>query len=55
MSTSEEMKMRDAIIIGAGVTGIYLLHLLKDLGLDTRAAKQILDDTAYALSKTPQD
>lgn len=26
--------MRDAIIIGAGVTGIYLLHRLKDLGLD---------------------
>ena len=34
MSTSEEMKMRDAIIIGAGVTGIYLLHRLKTLGLD---------------------
>jgi len=26
--------MRDAIIIGAGVTGIYMLHRLLDLGLD---------------------
>lgn len=34
MSTSEGVKMRDAIIIGAGVTGIYLLHRLKGLGLD---------------------
>jgi cation diffusion facilitator CzcD-associated flavoprotein CzcO len=34
MSNYSKAKMRDAVIVGAGVTGIYMLHRLLELGLD---------------------
>ena len=34
MTNPSKSKMRDAVIVGAGVTGIYMLHRLLELGLD---------------------
>jgi cation diffusion facilitator CzcD-associated flavoprotein CzcO len=35
MSASVSQPKHDAIVIGAGVCGIYMLHKLLELGLDT--------------------
>lgn len=37
MTNSSTGKIRDAVIIGAGVAGIYMLHRLLELGLDATA------------------
>ena len=34
---SESIKHYDAIIIGAGVSGMYALHHLREMGLSVRA------------------
>jgi cation diffusion facilitator CzcD-associated flavoprotein CzcO len=34
MTERDRQEKHDAIIIGAGVTGIYMLHKLLDMGMD---------------------